>query len=193
VVFDESELDEFLKHFGVKGMHWGVRETRSTSLTPTAAKRAELADLNKKISKIGGQKYVDGEELRGWALKKQYKKAVKKDPSFTYGKLTPEAKAEWQKRATRKVTRSLITRGVIETAVVLGGGTLGVNAVHLNKESKVGAEIAVILLAGHVGTTRVSELRSVHQASKFKQYDLRRDELNKQLAPKKTKKGGLNV
>jgi hypothetical protein len=33
----EDEVDEFLEHFGVKGMHWGVRKARTTSGKKSAA------------------------------------------------------------------------------------------------------------------------------------------------------------
>jgi hypothetical protein len=34
-ILDEIVTNEFLEHFGVKGMHWGVRRNRSTGTTPS--------------------------------------------------------------------------------------------------------------------------------------------------------------
>lgn len=40
----ETEVDDFLEHFGVKGMKWGVR--KSKSVTGMSRRRAALIDTN---------------------------------------------------------------------------------------------------------------------------------------------------
>lgn len=145
--------------------------------------RSELAKVQRQISKLDSDKIVTGEELRGWALQKQAKKAVRRDPSFTYGKLSPAEKAAYQHKATVRVTRSLVARGIFETSVVLAGA-YGVGKAPLAENAKRGAQISAILLAGKVGTTRVQEIRAVRTADKFNRFDTRRDELRKQLSIK---------
>lgn len=173
------ELDEFLVHHGVKGMHWGVRrDTHSVTPAPgSRAARSEVAKINKQLGKIDAQKYVDGESLQGWALRKQYNKAVKKNPEFKFGSLSEEEKIAYRRKASRTVTRSVVTRGALEVATVLAVGTFGVSKVKAHTDTKIGAEIAVILLAGQVGKTRLGQLSENHTANKVNELHRRRNVL----------------
>src|SRR5450756_1147482 len=85
----ELSVDEFLAHHGVKGMKWGVHEEKSTAETSADLKRS-LDKVHAKLDKKSGSHVVAGYGLKGWAGAKQYDKAIKRDPSFEYKKLSPK-------------------------------------------------------------------------------------------------------
>jgi hypothetical protein len=173
-------VDSYLAHFGVKGMHWGVRR----DLPSSGGKQAELADINRQIQKLNSERIITGEELRGWALKKNYKRQIRKNPNFKVGKLSPEEKDKYHQKATNKATRALLIRGVFETSVVLGGA-VAIGRTGLSPEATRGAQISTILLAGKMGSTRANEIRAVRTAEKFRKLDNRRDVLLKKPPKKK--------
>jgi hypothetical protein len=167
-------LEDFLAHYGVRGMRWGVRRSEPSSASD---RRLELAKINQKIGKIDADKALRGYGLRGWAAQKMYNKQIKKNPGFAYKKLSPEEKLAWQRKASRKVTRSVIERGAVEIAAVLGGGTITVSKMLTHPDSRKGAEIGVILLAGQLGAMRVSELNAIRTGNKLERLQARRDAL----------------
>lgn len=44
-----DETDEFLEHFGVKGMKWGVRNDKSSFRTKRSAKETKVRNKRKKV------------------------------------------------------------------------------------------------------------------------------------------------
>lgn len=56
-----SIVEEIL-HFGVKGMHWGVRKGSATSV-PTSSDAQRAMDVRKKV-KAGGTKSLSNQELQ---------------------------------------------------------------------------------------------------------------------------------
>jgi hypothetical protein len=56
-------VDDFLAHFGVKGMHWGVRRGES-SRAPSSDDHAESVDLRKKAKSGGGIHVLSNDELQ---------------------------------------------------------------------------------------------------------------------------------
>jgi hypothetical protein len=174
LTLDPQEVDDFLQHFGVKGMHWGVRRE---SAPPTNAQ--QRASLEKKISRINGQTAVSGYELRGSVLAKQYKRNIKKDPNWSYGKLSPEKRAEYTRKADAKVTRKVIALGVLETSAILGGGALAYTHIKGSDASRQGAAIGAILLAGKVGQMRISQVHQIYVAGKLDELQAERAKLRK--------------
>jgi hypothetical protein len=59
----EAFIDDFLEHFGVKGMKWGVRKKRSGSSSPGSADAQRAGDAKGKIKK-GGTKDLSNDELQ---------------------------------------------------------------------------------------------------------------------------------
>jgi hypothetical protein len=58
------ETAEFLEHFGVKGMHWGVRRSRTaTSSSPSSSDHAKAVSLSRKVVEAGGVHALSNEEL----------------------------------------------------------------------------------------------------------------------------------
>ena len=49
------EEDVYLEHFGVKGMHWGVRKEPKRSLSPTAKlqKKRQFHNRVRKVARVG--------------------------------------------------------------------------------------------------------------------------------------------
>jgi hypothetical protein len=58
-----DNVDEFLEHFGVKGMHWGVRKGES-SRAPSSEDHTESVGLRKKAKAGGGIHVLSNDELQ---------------------------------------------------------------------------------------------------------------------------------
>lgn len=58
-----DDVDEFFAHFGVKGMKWGVRRSRSKSSGPVSADAARAHALKAQV-KTSGTKSLGNEELQ---------------------------------------------------------------------------------------------------------------------------------
>lgn len=67
VVSKTSTLDEVLAHFGVKGMHWGRRN--SSSSAPGASADAQRASVSKSTVKSGGTKALSTKDLQDLVLR----------------------------------------------------------------------------------------------------------------------------
>lgn len=166
---EKPSLDEALVHFGVKGMKWGVRKER----TPAQ----EIQRLTKKINRIDADSFIEGESLRGWALRKQYKKAVRKDPKFKVNKLSLDDQIKYHRKATRRVKRSVALRGAAEVATILGG-TYGLTKVtKTSAQGRAGVLISSALLAGQVGSMRVEQIHQISLADKMNKLQRQRSQL----------------
>lgn len=68
------DLDDFLQHYGKKGMRWGVRKKKNNSKPSNDAKRAEyaLGKLNK-----GGTRALSNNELRDLNKRLQLEQQLK--------------------------------------------------------------------------------------------------------------------
>ena len=174
----QEEIDAFLAHHGVKGMHWGVRKPERE--TTNVDRKREISKINKKLDKGDANRIVEGAGLKGFAVKKQFEKETKKNPDFSYQKLSPAQKAEYQRKASRKITRRLVIQGSAETAAILVTGNVALNHVHGHPETINGARLATVLLAGKVGYSRVQQIRSVHESDKHDDLITRRDQLVKE-------------
>jgi hypothetical protein len=75
---DPDEMDTFLAHFGVKGMHWGVRKRASTSSHPASEDSARASHLHSKVKTSGGTHVLTNKELEDLTkrlnLEQQYSK-----------------------------------------------------------------------------------------------------------------------
>ena len=99
----DVQTDEFLAHYGVKGMKWGVRKSRSEKKAKVAAYK-ETKSQHKKATKEAYRKNIDkarasldDKEAQAYAAKREYK-AVKK----AEGRRSVEAfkaKQQWVKAA----------------------------------------------------------------------------------------------
>jgi hypothetical protein len=161
--------EEALAHYGVKGMKWGVHRER----TP----EQQLARINKKISRIDANTAIEGISLQGWALKKQYKRSVRKDPAFKFNKLPVAEQERRQRKATNRVRRSVALRGAAEIAVILGGTALLANKVGSSPQAKNGALVSAAILSGKVGKMRIEQLHQLNVGVRLQRLQRERDQL----------------
>lgn len=136
-------VDEFLEHFGVKGMHWGVVR----SATPTGASRSTNRVARKDATEFAKAKmfYGEGAGTRRKLIKAQVEAKAKKDPEYKkafdhhlanqdLGKRASQARGERRRtdagkgavKHTKSVHR-LLTGGfgnvTLASSVVVGAGT----------------------------------------------------------------------
>jgi hypothetical protein len=82
----QSDVEALLQHFGVKGMHWGVRRSASSKKTSTDAKKAAATKV--KI-KTHGRQSVSNKQLKDLVarmnLEKQHTTLSRESASFTKG------------------------------------------------------------------------------------------------------------
>jgi hypothetical protein len=178
----EPDVEEFIAHFGVKGMRWGVRKSQ---LSSTEVRNSEIARISKRIPKYNtekGLRVAAGYQLRERGLAKQSAKSLKRNPSFTYKELSPEQKAAFQRKASNAVTRSVMLKGAAQVAALLAGGPIVGANVGRSVEGATAGAIVSVLLAGKLGKTRVSELRSIHAATKSDERKLKIEKLRSQSA-----------
>ena len=75
---DFREYSNYLEHYGVKGMHWGIRryQNKNGSYTEAGKKRYKTSFKEKNLKSVGGipKEYID--------MGKDAFKSVAKDPRF---------------------------------------------------------------------------------------------------------------
>jgi hypothetical protein len=119
-----------LKHYGVKGMRWGVRRTekqlsgsrkKSPENMTSAEKAARIKKLHKELQKMNPELGLAGAGVRGHYGKKLSKKDFKKNPDYDWRKESPEKRLAISKQVTNKATRGTIYRaGAVAAAGILG-------------------------------------------------------------------------
>lgn len=176
MIYSKPPLEEvMLEHFGVKGMHWGVRK----SLTPAQERQRQLERVNKKINRIDANRVIEGASLQGWQLKKMAKKELKKNPNFTFSKLTPAQREAHLQRASDRARRRVIARGVVETGIILGGGLLALSQVKASPQTIRGAQASVGILSAKGGLSVVSNVNSIRANDRLRKLQAERDRLQK--------------
>lgn len=96
-----EDVDNFLAHHGVMGMHWGVRKAEPTSDKATAEKKTTPADSKEHLiktelhtkAKNGGVRTLSNAELRTMMERMQLEQ--------TYKGLNSRSKASGEKQAKR--------------------------------------------------------------------------------------------
>lgn len=82
MLYNEEDVDEVLAHFGVKGMHWGIRR-RSEKTADGSDDHNKAAATKAKIKKSGTQS-LSNEELQQLVsrmnLEQQFSSLAKKEP-----------------------------------------------------------------------------------------------------------------
>lgn len=80
-------VDNFLEHFGVKGMRWGVRRNRAQ--TPSSSDATNAARVHNKIRQTGGTHSLSNKELQDFItranLEQQYSRLAHQDPKLAKG------------------------------------------------------------------------------------------------------------
>jgi 2'-5' RNA ligase len=101
---------DFLAHFGVKGMKWGVRRTKTSTSTSDDAQRA--TEIRSKV-KVGGTKALSNRELQDLITRMNLEQQ--------YGRLNP---SKFQKGA-KVVSDILQLGGTINQAVAIANSPAG--------------------------------------------------------------------
>lgn len=74
-------VDDFLEHFGVRGMHWGVRRAKA----PPSVDAASSTDVRTKIKDSGGTHALTNRELQAYItranLEQQYSRINTQTPA----------------------------------------------------------------------------------------------------------------
>jgi len=115
----DDDVNDFLEHFGVKGMRWGTRKA-SSSKSP----EDRIRKIDKKINRLNADRIYGGAGLVGYYQKRK--------PS---------------KRPHAKARSRLLLRGATETAVLLGGSTILMKKMGASRQQVRGGQIAFGLLA----------------------------------------------
>lgn len=79
-----QEVDDILKHYGVKGMHWGIRNKRTASVDLTSKKTGKTKKiyynpkkLNPNGPTVGNKRQITATKREGKNFQKQLNKASK--------------------------------------------------------------------------------------------------------------------
>lgn len=109
-----SHAEDFLEHFGVKGMRWGVRGGKGTP-SADAAKSTSIRTIAKK----SGVKSVSNKELQEainrMQLEQNFKRLTtnERNPAarFIASTLLEVGKREVQTQVAKKIAKTVVTRG----------------------------------------------------------------------------------
>lgn len=117
---DRKDLNEVLAHYGVKGMKWGIRRSRSQldSAKPAASEDHNVASAAKAKVKAGGIKSLSNQELKTYLermdMEKRYKKGnpdLKSEAGkFIKDTLVQIGKQEAGKILTKQIAKALAGR-----------------------------------------------------------------------------------
>ena len=201
--------DEFLEHYGKKGMKWGERkearyqqrfDKELTSLKartagyqsrysgkPKAELKIERARLQKKIDKLDINGAVSGLGLLGHFSKtpKVYDQALKRNEKTPYQKLSAAEKNALTIRegsaAKNRAIAKLLVRGGTEVGIVAAIGTLGVSKLKISDANKLQTRVGIASLLIPISGVRIQEIKQVSQAAKFKELTTLRGEIDKEL------------
>lgn len=106
-------VDDFLAHYGVKGMKWGVRRKRgSNGLVSTEAERA--SQLLEKVKKEGGVQSLSNKELgdlnKRLQLERQYSQLIMPKPGP--GKIVTDFLADVGKTQAKRAANDLAAKQI---------------------------------------------------------------------------------
>lgn len=169
----DEEVDDFLAHFGIKGMKWGQRKSES-SAPDTRTDLQKYKDVEKEFPLHNNRGSWEGGLLRQHYAKKVLDKERRKDESFDFNKIDGERRRDLQQKIQRKAMTDLALRTTGEAAAaVVIGKVGGAKLFGLNSSNSTKAGLA---FAGMVIAARGKQMVNVRDAYKeVKFQDARRD------------------
>jgi hypothetical protein len=102
--------DEALEHYGVKGMHWGVRKKRSASSSPAQSEDSKRTNEFKDRAKAGSHQALSTKELQELVNRMNLEQQ--------YNRLRPATKGE---QAKKFIADTLVEIGKNEAKKYLTG------------------------------------------------------------------------
>lgn len=122
VVAGDLKLEDVLSHYGVKGMHWGIRKARNAPPGPAPSGDANRTSEYKSRAKAGGAKALSTKELQELVtrmnLEQQYDRLRPPTKKETVVKFIADTLVQVGKQQAAKVASDLATKQVKK---VLGG------------------------------------------------------------------------
>lgn len=142
-----------LTHYGVLGMHWGIRKEEDSPVR-------EATKVIKKIDRMKGQTIFNGSMLTNHYARKQYEKALKKDPNFSLNKLPKAEQKKYMGKIYRKTKNGVALNGV--TTVVGSAVVFSLIGKYLYRlKPKYNATAVGIIVSG-IAATSMMEAHSVN-------------------------------
>lgn len=160
-----DDVDNFLAHYGIKGMKWGVRKRYDSMST-----RQKLAEVQKAQETVG-QEALGGEALRGYYRTKKLDQIRKKlkDPDLKYNDhfRTKEERAKFESWVTRRTYRGIATRTAVEVPIAailakVGSQKLGgLNSTNSNTVAIGAAAMGTLIRAQQIKAVVAAEKHRV--------------------------------
>lgn len=186
---ENAELEVFLAHHGVKGMHWGVRRQRTAEDV-----RKDLARIERKrntsISRkvLPASSVIAGAGARAGTAKKVLKlKAVKNPdgsirlvPTKKTPEITPENRSHYNKKIDRRTYAKYAATGAVVVASLLASAYLGKTRISDPNLSKLAVK-GSLFLAGAQTLQTTSIVSGVHRNIKDDKIREQRQALKKEL------------
>ncbi len=141
-------VDDFLAHYGVKGMKWGVRTDKSRA---SGMQRLGELDTSLKKIRIDGSSTWNAALTRAYYVGKETKKERRKNPDFDRRKLSREDRDEFEKQVTKREIVDLSVRAIGESAAAVAIGKVGgkyLFGLNESNSTKSGMAFAAMVLAG---------------------------------------------
>lgn len=134
-----TEVDDFLEHFGVRGMRWGIsnangsndlKAERAKAVKGLRAIEKERTSLSRKF--LPADVTISGAGARAQAAKKvlklqevkQSNGSTRLEPSSKTPKITPENKASYERQINRRAYAKYVGLGSVAAVSILAGGAL---------------------------------------------------------------------
>lgn len=105
-----DRVEEFFEHFGVKGMHWGVRKGASSN-TPSSDDHVEAVSLRKQAKAGGGIHVLSNEELQ------KVNTRLNLERSYTSLVADKKQSAEGEKFVKKNLSRVKLGLDAVDTGV----------------------------------------------------------------------------
>lgn len=114
----DAEIENFLEHFGVNGMHWGVRKAGSSE--PSSEDHARAYAIQAKVKAAGGTHTLSNDELKTLNQRKQLESEHARlsgtGESFVKGLIVKQGKQEANKYAAEYAVK-----GAAAVATIIAG------------------------------------------------------------------------
>jgi hypothetical protein len=184
----EDDVDAFLEHHGVKGMHWGVRKERTASDVQKDLDRIERSRNSVSRKVLPATSVLAGAGARAGTAKKVLKLKEVKNPDGSIKliktsktpDITPENRADFDRKIDQRAYLNYVVKGSAVTATLLAAAYVG----HTRISDPGFASLAVkgsLFLAGAQGLHTAGVTAGIHRNIKDRQLSEQKRTLKKEL------------